>query len=173
MTKAAKTKVTLEYAKSVLDYDPVTGVFVWKDRPRQKDFHRGLIGKPAGWNSAGYIRIQIENQSIMAHRLAWFFMTGCDPENKVDHRNLLRHDNRWSNLRLATDGENARNAPARKRNTSGFKGVSLFKQSGKWKAQIQSDRKTYHLGLFLTPEEAHAAYAEAAARLHGEFARAA
>jgi hypothetical protein len=38
-------------------------------------------------------------------------------------------------------------------------------------AQIKHQRKQHHLGYFDTAEEAHAAYAEAARRLHGTFAR--
>jgi len=57
-------------------------------------------------------------------------------------------------------------------NTSGFKGVTRSKGGGKpWQAQILFDSKYKYLGRFDTPEEAHAAYCEAAATHHKDFAR--
>lgn len=160
-----------ERVRKLLDYDPLTGIFRWRDMPQGR---RSLIGEVAGFpGNNGHWRIQIDGRTYQAHRVAWLYMTGVMPVEEVDHENLKRSDNRWENLRLATHAQNMSNTSARATNTSGFKGVSLFKQSGKWKAQIQSEGKGYHLGLFDTPEAAHAAYVEAANRLHGEFARAA
>lgn len=76
-----------------------------------------------------------------------------------------------SNLRLATRLQNARNMRKSRANTSGYKGVTLEKESGKWRAQITSMGKKYNLGRFLTPEEAHEAYCKAAKEYFGEFAR--
>jgi hypothetical protein len=105
-------------------------------------------------------------QTIRMHR----FIMG-DPDCLVDHINGDGLDNRRSNLRLATPEGNARNRGIGRNSTSGVKGVTKHKGSGKWRAQI-SMRKTFlHLGLFDTIEEASAAYAAASARLHGEFSR--
>lgn len=86
----------------------------------------------------------------------------------VDHKNGDGLDNRRANLRSATFSENARNARLRKDNTTGFKGVKRVNQ--RWYAQIRLGAKRIHLGSFATPEEAHAAYAKAAARHFGDFA---
>jgi len=72
-------------------------------------------------------------------------------------------------LRLATPAENMRNSKTPKNNTSGFKGVSWNARRKKWRAGIKADSKSINLGDFSTPEAAHAAYCEAADRLHGEF----
>ena len=80
-------------------------------------------------------------------------------------------NNRRSNLRLATKTENNRNARRSVRNTSGFKGVSWDKPRRKWRADIKVSGRSKHVGYFDTPKAAHAAYCEAATRLHGEFAR--
>jgi hypothetical protein len=61
------------------------------------------------------------------------------------------------------------NAKRRKDNTSGFKGVFPFRK--KWASQICYDGNKRHLGVFATPEEAHAAYRRAAENTFGEFAR--
>lgn len=80
-------------------------------------------------------------------------------------------DNRRKNLRIATNQEQQRNKRRQSNNTSGFKGVHLHAQSGKWRASIGVDGGYKSLGLFVTPEEAHAAYCAAAKKYHGEFAR--
>jgi hypothetical protein len=80
-------------------------------------------------------------------------------------------DNRRSNLRKASPLENSRNKRTPSYNTSGFKGVSFNRQSGKWAAYISIKNRTKYLGRFSTPEEAHLAYVKEAETLFGEFAR--
>ena len=89
----------------------------------------------------------------------------------VDHINGNPLDNRRTNLRVCTNAENMRNRGKNKNNTSGFKGVTYFKFAKLWKAQIKVDRKGVFLGYFKTPEAAHQAYCEAAAKYHGDFAK--
>jgi hypothetical protein len=90
--------------------------------------------------------------------LAFLFLLGRWPADEVDHINLIRSDNRWSNLREATSAENQ------------IKGIS--KARGKWRAQIEIDGRGIYLGTFSSPKKAHAAYCHAAAKYHGRFARA-
>jgi hypothetical protein len=88
----------------------------------------------------------------------------------ADHKNMNRLDNRrFGNLRLANNSQNAQNTRIRPANTSGFKGVC--KKGNRWVAQIGRNSKRECLGYFLTPEEAHKAYCEAAELFHGEFRR--
>ena len=107
----------------------------------------------------------------MLHRLAWLYMTGKWPVAQIDHINMVKNDNRWSNLREATKAQNKANSPGR--STCGFKGVYVVKKRGtiKYRAQLRSAGKLHDLGYYRTPEEANAAYAVAAERMHGEFAR--
>ena len=93
------------------------------------------------------------------------------PGYVVDHVNGNSLDNRRANLRYATNQQNLANAPVRKDNTTGFKGVSRL-PSGRYRATIRKDKKLHLLGIFDTPEAANAAYYAAAERLYGEFARA-
>lgn len=90
---------------------------------------------------------------------------------QVDHINGDTLDNRRCNLRLATPAQNGRNRGKYPNNTSGFKGA--FYHYGRWQAGIRVDGKLMYLGTYNTPEEAHAAYCEAAKKYHGEFWRAA
>jgi hypothetical protein len=87
----------------------------------------------------------------------------------VDHQNRDTLDNRRSNLRNATTFQNAWNAKCRKDSLTGIKGVSFYKDRGKWVAYVKVDRKNKYLGLFETPELAKAARDAKIASLHGEF----
>lgn len=98
-------------------------------------------------------------------------MTGEWPDKRMDHRDLDRSNNRWSNLRLASNTENGANRAKGKNNTSGHKGVSWCKNRQKWQAGIKINYRRKALGRFDTKEEAAAAYAVAAQELFGEFAR--
>lgn len=97
---------------------------------------------------------------------------GPIPEGMViDHINGYPWDNRIENLRLASRAQNNANAVLSTRNTSGFKGVSRKSGKQKWVASLQVDGSDVHIGCFDTAEEAAKAYAEAAKKHFGEFAR--
>lgn len=157
--------ITPERLREVLYYDPETGTFTWK-----VSYANGCKpGKVAGRIHKGYRQICVDRRLYFAHRLAWLYQTGEWPKNQIDHINGVSSDNRFVNLREATNPQNQRNRPQLHRNTSGFKGVTRLR-SGRWQAQIGANRKKNYLGCFSTPEEAYAAYCDAAEKLHGEFA---
>jgi hypothetical protein len=89
----------------------------------------------------------------------------------IDHVNGDGLDNRRYNLRVTTQAQNATNTRRRSNNTSGFKGVSWHAECKAWRAQIRTGSKSYHLGLFATPEEAARAYDAAAIERFGQYAR--
>lgn len=151
-----------------LNYDPVTGHLWWKIRGQ----HR-MMDRPAGSiTGKGYRDVKLFNKSYRANRVIWAMVTGAWPKYQVDHKNLNKDDNRWDNLREATNAENGRNRSKLRNNSkSELKGVSWHKHIKKWCASIRVDRKLIHLGYFNTPEEAHASYKVAAIELHGEFYR--
>lgn len=165
----SRKELTVERLRDLLEYEPDTGIFRWKVRNSRSVWPGDVAGGSAG---AGYISIRVDGWLYRAHRLAWFHVHGEWPPLLIDHRNGKRDDNRLENLRLASHVDNLANSIKRRHNRSGFKGVFWGTQTKKWQARIRRDGKTTHLGLFDTPEEAHAAYANAAQRVHGEFARA-
>ena len=88
----------------------------------------------------------------------------------TDHRNGNGLDNRRSNLRQVTHGQNLCNQRLRSDNTSGYKGVTWVRSRSLWMAQIQHHGKNHNLGRFHDLEEAARAYDAAARAMHGEFA---
>jgi len=155
-----------ETAKKLLCYDPLTGVFTWR-------VSRVCVraGSEAGYTgSKGYKRININGRHHLAHRLAWLIHTGEAPSAHIDHIDGNKSNNRIANLRHATPGQNQHNSPIQRNNTSGTKGVSRDRKSGKWKAQIRVEGVRLYLGLFRSIEDAAVAVREARCRLHGEFA---
>lgn len=161
-------KPTAARVRQLLDYDPVTGVFTWKVR-----CGRAKAGTRAGslHKSDGYRIIGIDGATYYEHRLAWLWMTGNWPFGEIDHQHLDKINNAFSELRPATHAQNAMNTPLRSNNTSGFKGVDFRHNRKKWRARIKVKGRKLHLGYFLTPQEAHAAYVAAAAQHFGVFAR--
>lgn len=90
---------------------------------------------------------------------------------EIDHIDGNPANNRIDNLRSATHAQNLANTKRRRDNTSGYKGVRLHKSSGLWNARIKAGDKVHSLGYFKTAELAGAAYADAAAKYFGQFAR--
>lgn len=119
------------------------------------------------WYAGTYLYTQIERKTVYFHRAICGQPIGIE----IDHINGNPLDNRRSNLRLCTRSQNEANKKAPSHNTSGYKGVSLYKPTGKFSAYIEVDQKKKHLGYYFTPEEAALAYNEAAILAFGEFAK--
>ena len=162
-----KHTITAEEARQLLDYNPETGVFTWRVRRTGTARAGDQTGRV---NNRGYVELKVKNRRYSAHRLAWLMVHGVWPREFIDHIDGNPANNRLDNLREASRTENSRNRRMQYSNTSGYKGVYWFKAARKWHAQIHTNGRNKHLGLFLTAEAAHAAYCKAAAELHGEFA---
>ena len=112
-------------------------------------FH-GEVGKPV----------------VRMHR---FILGIYNSELDVDHKDNDGLNNQRSNLRI-TKGQNTHNSRLRADNTSGFKGVSLYKPTGKWRAGITFEGRAINLGYFPTPEAAAKRYDQQALYFFGMFA---
>lgn len=153
--------ITQRDLKNILDYDPLTGIFTRKI-PKLSRRTSGIAGtlKPNG-----YIQISISRKCYLAHRLAWLWMTGSWPV-EVDHKNTVRSDNRWDNLRDATRSLNMQNQrTASRRSLTGLLGVNKL-PNNRFAANIEINGARHYLGSYGTPELAHAAYIEAKRSLH-------
>lgn len=155
----SKPTLTVERLRDVLNYDPLTGIFRWR-----RAGSRHTAGKVAGHVDAvdGYRRIYVDVRLYKAHRLAWFYVYGRWPEGQIDHINRVKDDNRVNNLREANHSQNRQNSgdEATRRSSSGLLGA--YRNRDRWVSQISG----IYLGMFDTPEEAHAAYIAAKRELH-------
>lgn len=118
------------------------------------------------WHNGGrgYISAYINGKTVMLHKLLY-------PEiSKIDHINRNKLDNRSCNLRPCDRSQNKANSAKQSDNTSGFKGVTLKKETGKFQASIRANGVRYHIGSFPTAIEAAKAYDAKAKELFGEFA---
>lgn len=137
------------------DFDRLTRIS-WYAQPVGKKFYAMNRGNPRKKGSA-----------TSMHRLILEAPKGIE----VDHINGDSLDNRRENLRLCTSRQNKRNRGMMPSNTSGFKGVYFQNNRKKWRAMIRTGNgKKTALGTFLTAQEAHQAYKEAAMKYHGDFA---
>lgn len=157
-----------EFIRAHMRYDETNGQLIWMNRTKSDvQFN----GKKVGRKTSGYQVATVFGRAFMVHRIVWFLHHGRWPVELIDHINGQRLDNRIENLREASRRQNAWNSQIKPSNRSGYKGVYLHKQTGKYVATIRTpEGRTKRLGSFTDPQEAHAAYLRAAQDLHGEFA---
>lgn len=142
--------LTVEEIKSKFRYEPDTGHIYWIEPGKGK-----IKKKPAGTKThTGYIGILIDGKRYLSHRLAWTLYYGQWPSDQIDHINGDKTDNRIHNLRDATNAQNGKNYGFNKSNTSGIKGVSWCKNTGRWRALIKVNHKSKCLGRYDTKEQA-------------------
>jgi hypothetical protein len=160
--------LTQERLKELLHYDPTTGLFTWRINRSPKTRAGDIAGS---LDQDGYIKISINHKGIFAHRLAFLYMEGSMPVKFVDHIDMVKNNNSWSNLRQATNAENRRNVGKTCKNTSGYKGVTWISTLGKYKASCKIMDKQYYIGMFDDPAMASKAYQEFAKKHHKDFYR--
>lgn len=153
-------------ANRLFSYNPSTGVIKWSVNVGKKIKAGDVAGTVL---STGYVSIIVKGKAYKAHRIAWLIMFGVNPDCDIDHVNRNRSDNRACNLRLATRSQNAINSSVSSSNSSGFKGVSFNKASGKWVANMVIDGKQKQLCKSESKEDAINAYKVASLKIHGEF----
>lgn len=142
-----------ELVRKLLDYDQSTGVFRWRINASSK----APAGSEAGTKDAdGYTVIRFSGRGYKAHRLAFLHTLGRWPLGQVDHRNRVRSDNRWDNLRDATPFQNALNSIPRG-GISGVRNVTWFEQYRQWKGSFMHKGCKYFVGHFDSIEAANVA----------------
>jgi len=121
--------------------------------------------KPFGWytDSGGYF-ITNSNRLIKGktHVYLHHLIMGECPEGKqINHKNHDRSDNRKSMLRFCSWAEISRNRKV--------KGYHFNNGIKKWRAAIELNGKTIHLGCFDTEEEAKQSRKAAEIKYFGDF----
>lgn len=166
MTRIKGPVLTAERLREIVHYSPETGLLTWLISPTLsvKVGDVACTGKPGSYQA-----LQFQHRLYKAHRLAWLYMTGAWPVLSVDHKNRIRDDNRWDNLREATRVQQRANQLVT--SPTGYKGVCFVPGKARpYRVVIYlADGKRRHLGYFATVEAAANAYAAAAIERHGEF----
>lgn len=163
-------RLTAEHLREILHYDDLTGDWTWLKTMGC----RAKAGAAAGFrHHHGYRMIGVYGEGYTASRLAWLYMRGEWPPKdiEIDHKDMDRTNDRWDNLRLATKAQQAANRRMHPFNTSGRKGVSFHKLTGKWQAAMTVHGRHLHLGLYGSVAEAAEVYADAFRKRFGEYAR--
>ncbi len=160
------TDITAEEVRKRLRYDEETGLLHWVE-PLSS---RVKVGDPViSIRADGYIQVGICGRRFMAHRVIWLLVTGRWPNGILDHKDGVRTNNRWNNLREVSASGNSQNMRRAHRDTKhGLLGVSFIqnRKSKPFRSEIRVDGKPMRLGTFATPEEAHAAYLNAKRKFH-------
>lgn len=105
------------------------------------------------------------SKMISMHRLIISPTVGVE----VDHINGDTLDNRLDNLREATKSQNRHNQFRKKKNLSGYQGITYVRNTNRYHGRVMKDRKVYATKIFKTAEEALIAHMELSISLFGEF----
>jgi hypothetical protein len=159
-------KITAELVRQLFTYDPLEGVLRWNVKGRGIQF-----GEPAGCLTNGQLNVSIGGKGTYVPRIIWLFMTGKWPQHLVDHKDGVRLNNKWKNLREATNSQNSMNIKVPSNNKLGVRGV-IQNSNGTFTAYINANKKRTYLGFRIaTLEEAIKIRKEAEIKYHGPFRR--
>jgi hypothetical protein len=161
------SEITQAALKEKIHYDPETGIFRWLVN-RTNGVKAGDLAATSRQN--GYAVMCFANKTYKAHRLAWLYMTGEFPPEYIDHINCEKSDNRWSNLRMASNSENQRNRTGTGSNC-GAKNVTFLPKRNKFQVSLKVAGKEKFIGYYDDFELADLVAHEAREKFHGTFAR--
>lgn len=154
---------SFDLVEQYLFYDAFTALIYWKKAvPRGK-------GKPyqsAGSIRNGYRRIYLFGKNYKSTHIIWLLVTGEWPSRQIDHINRDPLDDRWENLRLATQSQNNANRILPSNSINGYRGISWKPQHKRWRVNVGHRYR----GSFKDAEDAARHYDKTAKELYGEFA---
>jgi len=171
-----ETALSHERLRELLDYDPETGEFFWTGNGRKGKGGRRRRVRAGCYNRTTrcpYVLLGIDGNVYLAHRVAWFYMTGVWPKDQIDHKDNNGLNNRWDNLHEATASQNRYNTKPYAKSKLGTKGIYFRPPRPKqqrlplYEVRVNGD----FIGHFATLAEAKAARELAARKAHGEFYR--
>lgn len=114
-------------------------------------------GKRAGtkslFNGKWYVVLRILGKQYLAHRVAWFYVTGEEPV-EIDHQDSNGLNNKWGNLRNVTHRVNCKNTRMKGNNKSGVMGVHWCNRDERWVSRIFVNGKSKCLGYFKNKQDA-------------------
>ena len=168
-----RSGITPDRLREVLNYDPQTGGFTWKYDPRKpRNWNTRRAGKPAGGPQESnegklYHVIRVDDVLYMAHRLAWLYVHGAWPSDRLDHEDGDGLHNWIDNLRPATQAQNTFNRGVQSNSRSGHKGIQ--KRGDSYRVRVTAHGQTVQETCY-SLEDAIAWQTKMAKLIHGEFA---
>ena len=160
--------LTQDRLKEWVHYDPETGEFTWKTGSR--------AGEVAGTvhERRGTLKLSIDCERHLLHRLAVLYMTWRMPTGPVYLADRNPSNNSWNNLRASEVANDVQRRPARPSSRPSPRRGAIHAKGDRWQAMIRDPRtgRFTDLGLFRTIEEAHAAFCVADRRRKDDGAKA-
>lgn len=140
--------LTQKRLRSVMCYDPQTGIFAWSRGERK--------GKVAGTkhDARGFLKVSIDGERYLLHRLAWLWMTGLMPRWNVMHIDGNHANNQWSNLH---EGDRIQPEPFRAPWSEPAGLAGAYQTGDTFAAMVQAEGIVLNLGTFATAKDASAA----------------
>jgi len=142
-------------------FEHIGAHLIWLERPIDhfhsygsfQRFNRLFAGTIAGTKSITkrYIDIKLDGKLYLAHRIVYKIHTGVEPAI-IDHKNRIRHDNRFENLRSGTQADNMTNIKKYKTNKSGH--TNIHETIWGWDVRDRINGKAIRVGTYPTLEEA-------------------
>jgi hypothetical protein len=166
--RGPKKMLTQAYVRKLFSYSKKTGLL----RRRLHRGNRAMPGSIVGTSDGhkGYLRVGIDGKNWSVTHIIWLYVTGEWPK-RVDHRDLNKTNNRWKNLRKATNSQNMCNTKVRSDSSTGVKGVYQDRRTGRYRVHVGLGRQRFYGGFFATVAEAKVARDMLAKKLHGKFFR--
>jgi hypothetical protein len=125
MVKRNEQALDAAQLRHLLDYDPETGMFRWKNPTCM----RLRVGDEAGSVRAdGRRLIRIGYKAYLASRLAWLHFYGEWPGPIIDHIDRNKSNDAISNLRQADLRQNLWNRGARHNSSLGIRNIAKHKK---------------------------------------------
>ena len=133
-----KIELTQEIVQEFLDYNPETGVFIWKNRSGTGTGRLNGNVAIAHEHANGYYVGIIFGVQVRSHRIAWLHYYGYWP-GIIDHINGDKRDNSIANLRDTTRELNARNCIHKTRKYP----TGVYKRGDSWRVAVGSEVSSF------------------------------
>ena len=111
-------------------------------------------------NGQGYREVTVDGKRYQSNRLAFALTHGVWPAGQIDHVDGIRDNNRFANLRDASqsaNGQNRKQANPNNRSGSSVPGVSWDKVARKFEVKARRNGRQVRLGRFSNLSEAESA----------------
>ena len=137
-----------------ITYNKETGQLFWNKTGSGRKLNRPI----RTITKQGYLQTTIGGKQLKVHHVIWFIETGEWPKEQIDHRDKIKNNNRFVNLREGTS-VNQHNRTI-KVGQSGLSGAHWSSKKSRWYSSIRVGGVTKFLGYFDSKEAANIAYTD-------------